>query len=165
MWEKNALLNRTVIYAETPLLFEQYKEEYELPKLEESIHDQVFDEIELLGFPVSISPFHMLQTPTTGGILANQLPSYLGKNIDIIGYFITRKYVRTAHKKLMNFGTFIDREGKFFDTIHFPKSLSQFPFMGRGIYHIKGKVVSEFDFHSIEVMTMEKIPFVKDERY
>jgi len=150
---------------EAPLLFKEHREEYQLPILEESKYDQVFDEMELLGFPISISPFRMLQTPKSGGILAKQMPLYIGKIIDILGYFITRKYVRTVHKKLMNFGTFIDIEGKFFDTVHFPNTLSKFPFMGRGIYHIKGKVVTEFDFPSIEVITMEKLPFIKDERY
>jgi len=165
MWQKNALLNRTVVYAEAPQLFEEYREEYELPTLEESQYDQAFDEMELLGFPVSTSPFDMLQSDFKGGILAKQMPGNIGKIIEILGYFVTRKYVRTVHKKLMNFGTFVDREGKFFDTVHFPQALTKYPFMGRGVYIIKGKVVTEFDFPSIEVIVMKKIPFVKDERY
>jgi len=165
MWQKNALLNRTVVYAEAPQLFEEHREEYELPTLEESEYDQVFDEMELLGFPVSISPFDMLQADFKGGIIARQMPYKKGKTIEILGYFVTRKYVRTVHKKLMNFGTFVDREGKFFDTVHFPQTLMSFPFMGRGIYKIRGKVVTEFNFPSIEVITMQKIPYVNDERY
>lgn len=165
MWEKNALLNRTVVYAESYNLFEEYREKYTLPELEEGDFDQVFDEMELLGFPVSISPFDITQNELKGGIHAKHMPENIGRTIVIYGYFITRKYVRTIHKKLMNFGTFVDCEGKSFDTVHFPQALTKYPFMGRGIYKIRGKVVTEFDFPSIEVSAMEKIPFVKDERY
>jgi DNA polymerase III alpha subunit len=165
MWEKNALLNRTVVYAETPLLFEGYREQFELPVLEEGEFDQVFDEMELLGFPVSKSPFDMLQQEYIGGVLSKQMREDIGKVVEIAGYFITRKYVRTVNNKIMNFGTFIDREGKFFDTVHFPRTLKKYPFMGRGLYRIKGKIVEEYDFPSMEVYEMEKMPYVKDERY
>jgi len=165
MWEKNALLNRTVVYAETPLLFEGYREQFELPVLEEGEFDQVFDEMELLGFPVSKSPFDMLQQEYIGGVLSKQMRGDMGKVVEIAGYFITRKYVRTVNNKIMNFGTFIDREGKFFDTVHFPRTLKKYPFMGRGLYRIKGKIVEEYDFPSMEVYEMEKMPYVKDERY
>ena len=165
MWEKNALLNRTLVYAEAPQLFEEYREEYELPTLEESKYDQVFDEIELLGFPVSISPFDLLQEDIRCDFTAKQMQSNIGKIIEILGYFITRKYVKTIHNKLMNFGTFIDRKGKFFDTVHFPQALGKYPFTGRGVYHIRGKVVEEFGFASIEVYKMERLAYIKDERY
>ncbi|HHH54685.1 MAG TPA: DNA polymerase III subunit alpha [Bacteroidetes bacterium] len=165
MWQKNALLQQNAIYAESMTLFEEYREEYELPVLEEGEYDQVFDEMELLGFPVSKSPFEILKQDFTNGILAKQFAEYTGKIVEIAGYFITRKYVRTVNKKIMNFGTFIDREGKFFDTVHFPQALTKYPFKGRGVYRIKGRVVVEFNFHSIEVIEMEKLTYVKDERY
>ncbi len=165
MWQKNALMNRVTVYAEAPQLFEEYREEYELPVLEEGEYDQVFDELELLGFPVSMSPFEMTTEDCNTGITAKQMSENTGKIIEIAGYFVTRKYVRTVHKKLMNFGTFIDREGRFFDTVHFPQALAKFPFKGRGIYRIRGRVTVEFDFPSIEVIMMEKLPFVKDGRY
>jgi DNA polymerase-3 subunit alpha len=63
----------------------------------------------------------------------------------------------------MNFGTFIDREGRFIDTVHFPQSASKYPFRGRGVYKLKGKVVEEFDFHSIEVAEMEKLNYINIE--
>ena len=165
MWEKNALLNRSVVYVEAPVLFEEYREEYELPVLEEGEYDQVFDEMELLGFPVSKSPFDMLQQEFRGDILARQMPQNIGKTVQMAGYFVTRKYVRTVNKKIMNFGTFINREGKFFDTVHFPQSLGKYPFTGRGVYRIRGKVVEEFGFASIEVFEMERLAYVKDGRY
>jgi error-prone DNA polymerase len=65
----------------------------------------------------------------------------------------------------MHFGTFLDYEGEFFDTVHFPASLKQYPFRGPGIYLILGKVVEEFGFPSVEVEKMAKLPVKSDPRY
>jgi len=65
----------------------------------------------------------------------------------------------------MAFGTWLDREGQFFDTTHFPPELEKSPFQGRGCYLIAGKVVDDFDFASIEVKFMKKLAYVKDGRY
>ena len=65
----------------------------------------------------------------------------------------------------MNFGTWIDKTGQFFDTTHFPQALSKSPFRGRGVYEIHGRVVEDFGVASIEVSKMKKIPFVEDKRY
>jgi len=65
----------------------------------------------------------------------------------------------------MNFGTWVDKEGRFFDTTHFPPSLQRYPFRGKGCYLINGIVVLDFDFPSVEVTKMEKLPIVKDGRY
>jgi len=65
----------------------------------------------------------------------------------------------------MNFGTFIDFEGQFIDTVHFPPVAAKYPFRGRGVYAITGKVVSEFGFLSIEVSKMIKQNYIPDPRY
>jgi DNA polymerase-3 subunit alpha len=85
--------------------------------------------------------------------------------VTIWGYLVTAKYVRTSNRKIMNFGTFIDRDGRFVDTTHFPEVAKKFPFRGRGIYAITGKVVEEFGFCSIEVTQMHKLPLIEDPRY
>jgi DNA-directed DNA polymerase III PolC len=164
MWEKNAVFNPMVRHNGTGHLFKTEADNFVLPELKEGPHDQAFDEIELLGFALS-DPFSLLSSDFKGEIVAAQLMENLGRTITILGYFVTRKYVRTIHQKLMNFGTFIDTNGHFFDTVHFPISLNQYPYKGPGCYAIKGKVVEEFGFPSIEVGQMEKLPFVKDERY
>ena len=97
-------------------------------------------------------------------VTASQLPAYKGKRITIYGYLITLKHVRTVKGDLMNFGSFIDSEGHFLDTIHFPPSLSKYPFKGLGIYKLTGKVVDEFGFLSLEVGEMSKIQRKKDPR-
>ena len=55
------------------------------------------------------------------------------------------------------FATFLDREGYFFDTTHFPKVVEAFPFRGRGVYRIRGKVDEEFGFCSMVVTAMFKL--------
>jgi len=60
-------------------------------------------------------------------------------------------------RETMVFGTFIDREGRFFDTTHFPKVAAQYPPRGRGCYRIQGKVDEEFGFFSITVHALEKL--------
>jgi DNA-directed DNA polymerase III PolC len=164
MWAKNAIFNPAVKHHNTGYLFESGHQSFSLPVLEEGLHDQAFDEIELLGFPLS-SPFELVESSFRGKICASELKENIGKTIIMLGYYITRKYVRTVRGELMNFGTFIDRNGHFFDTVHFPKSLEQYTFKGPGCYAIEGKVVEEFGFPSIEVSRMAKLPYVKDVRY
>jgi DNA polymerase-3 subunit alpha len=64
----------------------------------------------------------------------------------------------------MCFGTFLDSEGNFFDTTHFPQSLKHSPMRGNGLYLILGKVVEEFGFPSLEVEKMAKLPIYADPR-
>jgi DNA polymerase-3 subunit alpha len=60
----------------------------------------------------------------------------------------------------MWFGTFLDVEGNFFDTVHFPNSTPTYPFRGAGCYLMEGKVVQEFGFASIEVLKFAKLPIL-----
>ncbi len=165
MWEKNAVFNPKVQYESTATLFEDAVERYELPTLEESPYDQAFDEIELLGFSIQ-TPFFLLGKPPQKHLITARLFELNeGRYIEILGYYVTRKNVRTSNHKLMFFGTWIDTNGKYFDTVHFPNSIITYPFKGKGIYRIKGKVVTDFGFLSLEVVEMEKLPYVRDGRY
>ena len=65
---------------------------------------------------------------------------------------------------ILCFGCFIDQEGHFLDTVHFSQSMAKYPFMGRGVYRIDGKVVDEFGFSSLEVREMQKMPLKGDPR-
>ena len=64
----------------------------------------------------------------------------------------------------MQFGTFLDSDGCFFDTLHFPQSLKQYPFRGDGVYLVQGKVVVEFGMPSLEVRKMAKLSLMPDPR-
>ena len=65
----------------------------------------------------------------------------------------------------MCFGTFIDYDGHFIDTVHFPPIAAKFPFRGKGVYEITGKVLEEFDCITIEVISMRKKAVIEDPRY
>ena len=63
------------------------------------------------------------------------------------------------------FGTFLDRDGYFIDTVHFPPVAAKFPFRGKGVYTITGKVLEDFDCVNIEVSFMERKAVIEDPRY
>ena len=139
-------------------LFDTEPKEYPLPRLQRNELEDAFDEIELLGFPLC-NPFRLIQNPERG-ILANQLRENLHKHIHIVGYCVTTKPTRTRKGEPMEFGTFNDREGNVFDTVHFPNVTKQFPFRGRGFYEIKGRVTEDFGVYAIEVTWMDKVPML-----
>jgi DNA polymerase-3 subunit alpha len=112
-----------------------------------------------------MSYFDMLKTNFRGDIQAYQLSESLGLTVKLVGVLVTIKYVRTIKHEIMYFGTFLDNNGEFFDTVHFPDVARLFPFRGRGVYLLLGKVVEEFGFSSIEIMKMAKLPLMSDPRY
>ena len=135
-----------------------------MPDLEHNLLIDVYDEIETLGFPVTNSWFDLLETGFRGDILAGDMSQHVGKQVRMMGLLVTIKYVRTVRKEWMHFGTFLDVNGHFFDTVHFPKAVNNYPFRGDGIYLIMGKIVEEFGFPSMEVEKMAKMPLQKDPR-
>ena len=165
LWEAHMLLGKNTRKHETKVLFAEKPRIFKLPPLEQEIIEDAYDEMELLGFPVSVSMFDMLETSFRGTVFSRHMKENTGKIIRIIGNLVTIKNVRTVKKEWMHFGCFLDVEGEFFDTVNFPDSLKKYPFRGSGIYLILGKVVEEFGFPSIEVQKMAKLPLKKDPRY
>ncbi len=163
LWEAHMLLGRGKLIG-NPTLFQSSVRKYELPVLEQNIIADVYDEIELLGFPVTHTYFDLLQTPFRGDILVREMASHVGKTIRMLGLLVTIKYVRTIKREWMHFGTFIDVNGHFFDTVHFPKAVKEYPFRGDGVYLVKGKIVEEFGFPSMNVEKMAKMPLKGDPR-
>jgi error-prone DNA polymerase len=137
---------------------------FTLPILVHDSVEDVYDEIELIGFPVTSTYFDLLKTRYRGDTNSKSIIDHLGKQIRMIGLLVTIKYVRTVKHEWMHFGTFIDSSGEFFDTIHFPPTLRNYPFRGNGVYLLKGKVVEDFGFPSIEVEKMAKLPICPDPR-
>lgn len=143
---------------------EEPRKDYRLPKLQRNRFEDAFDEIEILGFPVSCSPFDLLQTKYRGPVMAKDLLKFHKKQVKMLAYLISRKHVPTK-KGTMYFGTWIDAEGEYFDTAHFPDNLKEFPFQGGGCYLILGQVEVDFHFPTITVLKMAKMPFIPDPRY
>lgn len=165
LWEAHLLLGHKVPQPGNNFLFQEPAKHFSLPQLIHTNIEDAYDEMELLGFPVSGSYFDMLQTTARGDILTKDLLLYLGQKVRMMGILVTTKYVRTIRGEVMQFGTFLDAGGDFFDTTHFPPSLKAWPFKGNGVYLVYGKVVEEFGFPSMEVEKMAKLPFRKDPRY
>ncbi|WP_338398248.1 DNA polymerase III subunit alpha [Persicobacter psychrovividus] len=166
-WKKGLCLRPNKPKVATGLLFASemaQEQKYELPTLEQEGNEGFFEQLDLLGFPLS-SPFDILRTSFRGDFPAIDLVKYQGQTVRMLGYYITRKPVRTVKGEIMNFGSFIDAWGYFFDSCHFPPSLQHSPFQGRGCYLIKGKVVVEFGFPTVEVEKMVKLPQKADPRY
>ncbi|MEQ9299324.1 MAG: DNA polymerase III subunit alpha [Cyclobacteriaceae bacterium] len=164
LWQAYLLLGKNKKAVSTKKLFETSAKSYELPPLYEADFEDTFEEIELLGFPLE-SPFELLKLPITSNVLVRDFPMLLGKEVTIFGYLITVKNTRTTSQKTMHFGTFLDFEGAFIDTVHFPPVAAKYPFRGKGIYQITGLVVEEFDFYSLEVTAMIRQDYIDDPRY
>jgi len=138
--------------------------EWKLPVLERSSFEDAFDEIESLGFPVSCSPFDLLQTKYRGVVMAKDLTNYHRREVKMLAYLIARKHVPTKRGE-MYFGTWIDVNGDYFDTAHFTDCLQKYPFQGGGCYLLLGTVEVDYHFPTITISKMAKMPFIPDPRY
>ncbi|WP_461485299.1 helix-hairpin-helix domain-containing protein, partial [Pedobacter sp.] len=147
-----------------PVFLEEPVKEYQLPKLERSVFEDAFDEIELLSFPISCSPFDLLKTKFRGDVMAKNLIHYHKKQVRMLAYLISRKHVPTKRGE-MYFGTWIDANGEFFDTAHFADCLKKYPFHGGGCYLLLGTVEVDYHFPTITIHKMAKMPFMADPRY
>ncbi|WP_188050828.1 DNA polymerase III subunit alpha [Flavobacterium sp. GP15] len=146
------------------LLLQEAVKEYKLPTLERSRFEDAFDEIDLLDFPTSFTVFDLLQSPFRGDVMAKDLILHHKKQVRMLAYLISRKQVPTV-RGTMYFGTWIDHEGNYFDTTHFPDNLIQFPFQGGGCYLLLGIVEVDYHFPTVTISKMAKMPFVPDPRY
>jgi DNA polymerase-3 subunit alpha len=118
--------------------------------------------MELFGFSLR-SPFTLLRDPVPDGIRATDIKKYEGREVSIVGQLVNIKHTSTIHGQRMQFGTFIDQAGHWIDTVHFPPVARSHPFTGPGCYHIKGKVTIEYDFASIEVTYLKRLPLIDRE--
>jgi len=141
---------------------------YVLPPLDAAPLTDAFDEWELLGFPLC-SPFLLLtedaKAIVRSGVLARDLPDRLGDVVTVVGYLVTVKETATAKGERMCFGCFIDLEGAWLDTVHFPGVARDFPFRGRGVYAVRGTVSESFGCLNVDAQRMERLTTLPDPRY
>ena len=159
LWEAN-FLQRKVKQQSGAELFKSKPFEFRLPELEQPALEDALDEMEILGFPLC-DPFSLIDIEKEKFIVANDLHGHHGKQVEVVGYYITQKPVRTIKGQMMQFGTFLDHEGNWMDTVHFPDVTNRTPLTGKGYYHMKGKVVEDFGVYSVEVNWMRKIGMVR----
>jgi DNA polymerase-3 subunit alpha len=138
-------------------LFKLSYKTYQLPALADSELENAYTELELLGYPLNYKMFDFLKTPYRGDTMAADMHKHLGKTVRMVGNYVCEKTVHTIKNTKMWFGTFLDTNGDFFDTTHFPNTTPMYPFKGKGCYLILGKVVEDFGFQSIEVLKFAKL--------
>lgn len=164
LWEAHLYLRKNKSNPAYNSLFHTPARQFRLPKLEYLLIEDAYDEIELLGFPVSMTYFDMLKTDFRGEVFSRDLINNIGKKVRMIGLLVTIKFVKTVKREIMHFAAFLDADGEFFDTVHFPDSLRKYPFKGRGVYLIYGEITQEFDFPNITVEKMAKLAIQPDPR-
>lgn len=157
LWDAHFILKKDKKTTALKTLFNEKPKEFRLPELYYHPLEVAYDELELIGFSTSISPFKLIEELPETRVLAKDLVKMINKQVEIIGYLVHVKGTRTGGGKYMSFGVFVDMEGHWIDTVQFPNITSQYPFRGPGCYLIKGKAISEFGFISIEVSELHRL--------
>lgn len=157
LWDAHFLLSKSTPKTKTYSLFDLKPQEWSLPKLVQNPLEIAMDEIEILGFPVSYSPFDLIEEeqnlPT---LTAKELKSKVGKTVSIAGYRVHVKTTKTSNGKAMRFGTFIDKSGHWIDAVLFPDTATKVRYIGPGCYLLKGLVTEEFGHINLEITNLKR---------
>jgi len=158
LWDVYNYLGQKKRSLENAELFTLPVKHYQMPELPDDDLENAYQEMELLGYSLSLNMFDLLKTSFRGAATASDLAAYAGQTIKIVGNYVCEKTVRTKNNRKMWYGTFLDQQGNFFDTTHFANNTRVYPFRGKGCYLISGTVVLDFGFPSIEVLQFAKLP-------
>ena len=164
LWSAHLMLSKSKKQDEAPKLFAAPKVNFDLPKVKEDSVIDAYDEMELLGFPLC-SYFDLLVDDLISKLTTSDLKNYINKTVNIYGKLVTAKGTPTSDKRLMYFGTFLDLDGRIFDTVHFPNVSKQFSIRANGVYLIKGRVAEDLGYLSIIVETIRHQSMLTDPRY
>lgn len=159
LWNAHFILSKSPRKTPERTLFRREVKEFVIPELYFHPLEDAYSEIEILGFPVSLSPFELLvPLKMPPRLVADDLPRKVGQKVEIVGYLVHVKRTRASNGKTMSFGTFVDLQGHWIDTVQFPPVEAKYPFRGPGCYFIRGVVMEEFHFISIETTELYRIP-------
>ncbi len=164
LWRAHYLSQGSSTLDNQTQLFRVTHKQYALPQFTITQLENVFDQIELLGFPLC-NPFLLLEKQLQTYPLVREMNHYLNKKTIMYGYLVHIKNTKTSGGKRMHFGTFLDHSGQWLDTVHFPPVAKRYPFRGKGIYKLYGKIVEEFGFITMEVISMNRLPYIQDPRF
>jgi DNA-directed DNA polymerase III PolC len=156
LWEAHFMQKKMLTVTSAISLFSLAVKQFNIPHFEDEPFEEVIDEVELLGFPLS-NGFDLVDADLSKFVPSCDFHLHLGKVIDVIGYYITAKPVTTIKGDDMYFGTFLDSNGEWVDSVHFPNVAEKYDLQGNGFYHITGKVVADFGVYSLEVVVMKKV--------
>jgi DNA-directed DNA polymerase III PolC len=156
LWKAHFRLSTTPVKVPQKQLFHTEIKDFELPEFHSSILDDAYDQIELLGFPLC-SPFNLLKNPLPKSVMSRDLQNFVNQEVVQYGYLVALKNTRTARGESMQFGTFLDYEGQFIDTVHFPAAAAKVNASVKGVYKIRGVVTEEFGFLTVEVAEITRM--------
>ncbi|OUU01956.1 MAG: hypothetical protein CBB99_02960 [Bacteroidetes bacterium TMED39] len=161
--EKKKNAKRQTGLFETPIM----QGDFQIPQLDPHPKQEALDDIEYLGFPLC-SPFELLEKEEQKNchLSSVNFKEKVGKKIEIVAYLVHTKktYTQGQKKEEMGFGTFMDIEGHFFDTVHFPNTYKKNDFMWNQCYRIKGKVIEQFDYLSLEAHSIKRLVYKELQR-
>jgi DNA polymerase-3 subunit alpha len=166
LWRATFKLNttKTKQVQEQVKLFHSQHQNFEIPQLNNHWLENVYDEIELLGFTVH-DYFSLVTDTFCPHIKAKEMPQFTNQNVLLYGQLVTTRFNKTAQGKLMRLSTFIDIAGNYFDAVHFTNVVSLYPINGMGIYACYGKITNRFDFCSMNVLKSKKMSIAGDPRF
>lgn len=96
--------------------------------------------------PASIVPVHQ-----------KEMNLWHGKQIWMLGYYITEKHVTTPSGRHMSFVTWLDKNLDHFDSVHFPDIFEKHSAEHKGFYLLKGKVVVEWGYAMLHVLFAQSV--------
>ncbi|MGK0459130.1 MAG: DNA polymerase-3 subunit alpha [Polaribacter sp.] len=163
LWQAVFKLNATKQKTKQSQLFKIQHKKYELPKLEPHWIENVYDEMELLGFTIQ-DYFKLVTEPFLPSMKAKQMINYENKNVLIYGKLVNTRFNKTSQGKLMRLSTFIDSNGNYFDAVHFTKVVNLSPINGMGIYGCYGKITNRYGFCSMNIIKSRKMSIAVDPR-
>lgn len=162
LWEAN-LRKPRFAKPDAPVLFNTEDKDITLPDFPKNELEDMYDEMEIMGFPLR-PPFEHLVNIPNGTIQGGFQSEHLGKTVEVLGYLVTRKMVRTIHGDLMQFTNFLDPVATWIDVTVFPPETDAYPLSGRAVYLITGKVVQDFGVYSLEATHIQRIALQTDPR-
>lgn len=163
LWQAIFKLNTNGLKSSQSKLFKIKHKHFQLPKLQSNWIEDAYDEMELLGFPLC-NYFKLVNEDMKGDVFASDMKHYINKNILIYGSLVTTRFNKTYQGKLMRLSTFIDKQGHYFDAVHFTNVVEKYPINGLGIYACFGKITDRFDFYSMNIIWSKKLTIFPDPR-
>lgn len=91
LWAVHSLLGNKPKSFNQPELFCVDTKQYQLSELIDTKLDDAYHELELLGFPLTLSMFDLLKTTYRGDICTSDLSQHLGKTVKMVGLYVVKK--------------------------------------------------------------------------
>ena len=159
LWEVHSLLKKHQLQLQhTNALFHEPALQFKLPDLSDHPLDDIYYQLQHLGFPLC-NPFDLADDDPANYVSSKDLTNHANKYVTVLVYFITHKHVPTKNGEQMYFGTFLDSNLDWVDTVHFPESAKRYPLDKSGFFRATGKVTLDFGVVSLEVSKMETVSY------